>query len=1019
MKPAWITGQDALREGLLNPGQVPGLSGDPGESPPAPPSGLPDYLESFLAHLRLLVGVPFEYLVADARLLPDESIRFFYVDRSWTDRLVDGALSVGKIGTREQAHHQARHPAIRAHLDRVERVVRALQRGTDSFARPAPERRTIRSPPSDDGIPHALGGGRAAGRTSRCAPLPARAPTPSRPRCRPCGSSGFADGAAGAVRGRSRLVFCEEPHHGVAFGVEILGPSFRLRVRSADGRAVAGPRRRGPVRAGRPAGARGRRAASPAPRATRGGSRARVPQTGAAAFALDLLALPWRQRFEGAARAAPARPWHRLLPVAAGSRASRGPRRSGARSRRSCNEHRIAILAAHGISADGRRHLVAIACGGCRGCSCRCTSTPWWCGRGRSLGELRDAVRRTTGEDGAPADAQALAPGPSPSGRAARAAGSTSTGRCPTRSPRGDADGSAGRRLRPAFPPLPDRWLVLRLSPSLRTPGARAVRGWVLEAGGRRGRARDLDGWTEPGAGGVRAAPPLTALGHGDPAWAAYYDNVENRLCFHDPLADVSAGPLAYLVCGWHTDEGLDPLGGPDARVAAVRLERLRELGWSGADLDLERAGVKADLFRAAALAMGLPHRTAPPGERSLLTLYHGAVVGVAWPGTGWAGAPEGVLGGEVGGPPPASSIDVVIGSTMAEAVAALSSSGDRPFQARIVEAVAAGSPDDLDAADGRAQVDAALHARALVSYDGGVTTETVWQPPSEPQPVPPGRPPRPFPDIAVNAGTLAATLPSLDSSPETGPPPPRVRVQAVETIRHHLRSRGRGRDAEALAEVVSEVSPPPPPPPSPSEPGKFVEVTRSLPRFHAPLDPVLLVRGARRSFRHGGDGRFSRDNTLACRVTAACVTELSILADVAPTGARGERLAVRGESLLSRGIENGSVPPECEELLREIVLLDPGSADAAARSALGAGGGPTSSELAERAHRFAVEQTAYWALREPRVDPAPIRPKRPRGNVALAAGDHPAGEAVDPIARGLGGRVSPLRRWRRRLGAR
>ena len=43
-------------------------------------------------------GVPFGDLVADAELLPAESIRFFYLDRAWTDALVQGVLSVGKIG---------------------------------------------------------------------------------------------------------------------------------------------------------------------------------------------------------------------------------------------------------------------------------------------------------------------------------------------------------------------------------------------------------------------------------------------------------------------------------------------------------------------------------------------------------------------------------------------------------------------------------------------------------------------------------------------------------------------------------------------------------------------------------------------------------------------------------------------------------------------------------------------------------------------------------------------------------
>jgi hypothetical protein len=319
MKPAWITGQDALREGLLNPGQVPGLSGDPGESPPAPPSGLPDYLESFLAHLRLLVGVPFEYLVADARLLPEESIRFFYVDRSWTDRLVDGVLSVGKIGTREQAHHQARHPAIRAHLDRVERVVRALQRGTDSFAE-------ARARAENDPVEARVTTGfllRSAA-VAGWPDLEVRAFTRSSPDAEPTPLPTLrlerlqSTVLVALFDGVPDLVWCEEPHHGVAFGVEILGPNaFRLRVRSADGRAVAGASPVAvPFRAG------GRRVLAVAELRRRLHARHLadpghvVSQTGPAAFALAVLSPPWRQRFEGAG-GRPGRPVGGLVPVVA------------------------------------------------------------------------------------------------------------------------------------------------------------------------------------------------------------------------------------------------------------------------------------------------------------------------------------------------------------------------------------------------------------------------------------------------------------------------------------------------------------------------------------------------------------------------------------------------------------------------------------------------------------------------------------------------------------------------------
>jgi hypothetical protein len=67
------------------------------EAPPTPvaPPQLPDEILNWLTQLSLLYGVPFEYLIADARLLPLESMRFFYVDYNWLYRLIDGALSIG------------------------------------------------------------------------------------------------------------------------------------------------------------------------------------------------------------------------------------------------------------------------------------------------------------------------------------------------------------------------------------------------------------------------------------------------------------------------------------------------------------------------------------------------------------------------------------------------------------------------------------------------------------------------------------------------------------------------------------------------------------------------------------------------------------------------------------------------------------------------------------------------------------------------------------------------------------
>ena len=93
-------------------------------TPVDPDHVVPDDLRRFLARLRLLHGVPFAYLAADSDLLPPESIRFFYVDRSWTDALVQGVLSVGTITTVDRAQLEEVYGYVRDEVDREERAVR-------------------------------------------------------------------------------------------------------------------------------------------------------------------------------------------------------------------------------------------------------------------------------------------------------------------------------------------------------------------------------------------------------------------------------------------------------------------------------------------------------------------------------------------------------------------------------------------------------------------------------------------------------------------------------------------------------------------------------------------------------------------------------------------------------------------------------------------------------------------------------------------------------------------------------
>lgn len=84
----------------------------------------PAALREWLVRLRLLENVPFAYLVPDTQLLPPESIRWFYLDRRWTDALVQGALSIGTVNSDDRTQLAAQYDAIRDELDQEERNLR-------------------------------------------------------------------------------------------------------------------------------------------------------------------------------------------------------------------------------------------------------------------------------------------------------------------------------------------------------------------------------------------------------------------------------------------------------------------------------------------------------------------------------------------------------------------------------------------------------------------------------------------------------------------------------------------------------------------------------------------------------------------------------------------------------------------------------------------------------------------------------------------------------------------------------
>jgi hypothetical protein len=553
-----------------------------------------------------------------------------------------------------------------------------------------------------------------------------------------------------------------------------------------------------------------------------------------------------------------------------------------------------------------------------------------------------------------------------------------------------------------SFQSIPDRWLVVRMFPAQDGSPRRAVRGWVLVAGGDQPQVHDLAGWTEPGPT-QGSKGPLTAMGHGDPAWAAYYDNVLNRLSFYDDLSDIKQGPVAYMVCGWYSDPLLDPLGSNLHSLTAFDA-KMAQLGWQLDTGELEESYSRFSYYTQASSMVGLANLEifrAPVLNQSLSRLpvssiqtppevagsspagldasghpaggsyqsngawwpsqivCQGTVVAIGWPNVGFPGADKGLLSEEAGGPPPVDAVRVVFGNTTTEALSDLVAlTNGKPEQARVLEAFILGALQELDQPDGTARVDARLHANAFLSLPGGPeTTETVTLPGN---PAPPTLPPQPvtpqpgiFPpapahnpgvvNVSVNVGQTQATISERFISSE-------IRSESVLLT-------------GVLSDVIGQVAQTPA---VPQTPPKQAAVNRSQPRKFEPSDPVLMLQGCARSYKHGADGRFSEDNKLICRLTGFAHTETACSTiDGGPVG----RPSITGDDLLANGIDNGSVPPECEDLLREAVLQDPGTAVPAAKISTGLSG----AQLNSIAQNFMVEQTSWWATRDVRVDHGPL----------------------------------------------
>lgn len=195
---------------------------------------IPERLREWLVGLRLLRNVPLSYLVPDARLLPPESIRLFFVDPNWVERLVDGVFAAASAGTVSSSYHIGMLQLVRQDLDTT-LLARASEQNPGASWSPAEGPTTgmlirselVRRWPDMIVTAH-------EGLTPNTPVVPVL-------RMEPVSRDVFIV----IFAGQPKLVHVREPYVGVRFGVEPKneGPSvppYKVDKRQANGETIAG-----------------------------------------------------------------------------------------------------------------------------------------------------------------------------------------------------------------------------------------------------------------------------------------------------------------------------------------------------------------------------------------------------------------------------------------------------------------------------------------------------------------------------------------------------------------------------------------------------------------------------------------------------------------------------------------------------------------------------------------------------------------------------------------------------------
>ena len=462
------------------------------------------------------------------------------------------------------------------------------------------------------------------------------------------------------------------------------------------------------------------------------------------------------------------------------------------------------------------------------------------------------------------------------------------------------------------YPAAPNRWLVIRYFDG-------TSKSWIVQSDyidpqngaspflnpanptptfTRIGKVWPADQW--PGEGGVTQQHFLTAIGPGNPGFSAFSPNMTSVFSFYDNMADIidKQSRITYTVIGWYADANDDPL--QKFTNADEWLALMNELQWTVGDkVDLQKA---VNDWGAWAKANGI---TVDPNNPKDIypsrTICQGMAYNVNWLGKNGAlqsGVPQ------YGPSVPADQQPLIaIGNTAVDALAALVEyelnlkKQDGRGAAELLEAFAYNLLYKYEGQGGQYE----LYRESFKNWFGDIDGEDYFYiEDSEKAGIPVIDPARLAKLVSLNKKTASLNIKTQllraaqqdlygnwwktgKSATYWGTPPPGITPAQWTTIQNNLKAAIPTEKTQIttlegeIATLTSEIV------------QLKIDVQAGLPstqtlkennanRYHQANDPVVLIYGAKRAYRHGEDGRFTDDDKLFTRFTGQTITGLKVM---------------------------------------------------------------------------------------------------------------------------------------------